>query len=154
MTAVCRDDAYVARTEPHHAYGTHVYDIGTCCPCLLRPYLRYQRSEVWPPPDSSSLALNLGEPLIFASRWVYFFTATMMFIYQTLDAVDGKQARRTNNSTPLGQLFDHGCDAFTVLLCADGMTSLTKSPDRALMNAAVFFVPFFLAQWEEMHTGM
>jgi ethanolaminephosphotransferase len=25
--------------------------------------------------------------------------------------VDGKQARRTNSSSPLGQLFDHGCDA-------------------------------------------
>jgi phosphatidylglycerophosphate synthase len=34
-----------------------------------------------------------------------------MFMYQTLDAVDGKQARRTGSSSPLGQLFDHGCDA-------------------------------------------
>jgi phosphatidylglycerophosphate synthase len=29
-------------------------------------------------------------------------------MYQTLDAVDGKQARRTGTSSPLGQLFDHG----------------------------------------------
>lgn len=34
-----------------------------------------------------------------------------LFIYQSLDAIDGKQARRTNSSTPLGELFDHGCDA-------------------------------------------
>lgn len=34
-----------------------------------------------------------------------------LFIYQTLDACDGKQARRTGNSSPLGELFDHGCDA-------------------------------------------
>ena len=40
--------------------------------------------------------------------WMYFFSATCSFIYQTLDAVDGKQARRTNTSSPLGQLFDHG----------------------------------------------
>jgi phosphatidylglycerophosphate synthase len=33
--------------------------------------------------------------------------------YQNLDALDGKQARRTGNSTPLGELFDHGCDAIT-----------------------------------------
>ncbi|MFQ6648956.1 hypothetical protein Gotur_021538 [Gossypium turneri] len=26
----------------------------------------------------------------------------------TFDAVDGKQARRTNSSSPLGELFDHG----------------------------------------------
>jgi len=34
-----------------------------------------------------------------------------LFTYQSLDAIDGKQARRTNSSTPLGELFDHGCDA-------------------------------------------
>lgn len=32
-------------------------------------------------------------------------------MYQTLDSIDGKQARRTNSSSPLGELFDHGCDA-------------------------------------------
>jgi ethanolaminephosphotransferase len=31
-----------------------------------------------------------------------------------LDEMDGKQARRTGNSSPLGMLFDHGVDAFTV----------------------------------------
>lgn len=34
-----------------------------------------------------------------------------MFIYQSLDAIDGKQARRTNSQSPLGELFDHGCDS-------------------------------------------
>lgn len=34
---------------------------------------------------------------------------------QTLDAIDGKQARRTNTSSPLGQLFDHGCDSFSTV---------------------------------------
>lgn len=34
-----------------------------------------------------------------------------LFIYQTLDACDGKQARRTRTSSSLGELFDHGCDA-------------------------------------------
>jgi phosphatidylglycerophosphate synthase len=37
-----------------------------------------------------------------------------VFIYQTLDAIDGKQARRTGQSSPLGQLFDHGCDAMSL----------------------------------------
>jgi len=27
--------------------------------------------------------------------------------------MDGKQARKTGNSSPLGMLFDHGCDAIT-----------------------------------------
>lgn len=30
---------------------------------------------------------------------------------QTMDNADGKQARRTGTSSPMGELFDHGCDA-------------------------------------------
>lgn len=45
--------------------------------------------------------------------WVYFISAFSIWFYQTMDAVDGKQARRTGTSGPLGQLFDHGCDAIT-----------------------------------------
>jgi phosphatidylglycerophosphate synthase len=44
----------------------------------------------------------------------YLFSAISLFIYQTLDAIDGKQARRTGNSSPLGLIFDHGCDCFSV----------------------------------------
>jgi phosphatidylglycerophosphate synthase len=43
--------------------------------------------------------------------WTYYFSVFALLMYQTLDAVDGKQARRTGSSSPLGQLFDHGCDA-------------------------------------------
>ena len=32
--------------------------------------------------------------------------------------MDGKQARRINKSSPLGMLFDHGCDALTTSLLA------------------------------------
>ncbi len=46
--------------------------------------------------------------------WMYLFSVFMAFMYQTLDAVDGKQARRTGSSSPLGQLFDHGVDAACV----------------------------------------
>lgn len=43
-----------------------------------------------------------------APAWVYYLCAISIFVYQTLDAIDGKQARRTGSSSPLGQLFDHG----------------------------------------------
>ena len=52
--------------------------------------------------------------------WCFFYAAISLFTYQTLDAIDGKQARRTNSSSVLGQLFDHGCDAFSTsfaILC-------------------------------------
>lgn len=35
--------------------------------------------------------------------------------------MDGKHARRTGNSSPLGLLFDHGCDAVTTFLFACGL---------------------------------
>jgi phosphatidylglycerophosphate synthase len=45
---------------------------------------------------------------------IFFFSAFCIFAYSTLDAIDGKQARRTKSSSPLGQLFDHGCDSFSL----------------------------------------
>jgi cytidyltransferase-like protein len=40
-----------------------------------------------------------------------FLVSTMIFSSQTLDAIDGKQARRTKNGSFIGELFDHGCDS-------------------------------------------
>ncbi|KAM3741832.1 hypothetical protein ACB098_07G027100 [Castanea mollissima] len=50
-------------------------------------------------------------------RWVHFAHGLLLFLYQTFDVVDGKQARRTNSSSPLGELFDHGCDAIACAVC-------------------------------------
>ena len=49
-------------------------------------------------------------------EWVYLFNCLCVFFYQTMDALDGKQARRTGTSSPLGELFDHGCDAMTTVV--------------------------------------
>lgn len=46
-------------------------------------------------------------------NWFFFFQAWCYFAYRMLDEMDGKQARRTGNSSPLGLIFDHGCDAFS-----------------------------------------
>lgn len=45
-------------------------------------------------------------------------SAIGLFVYQSLDAIDGKQARRTGTSTPLGELFDHGCDSLSTVFVA------------------------------------
>ncbi|SBT37671.1 choline/ethanolaminephosphotransferase, putative (CEPT) [Plasmodium ovale wallikeri] len=47
---------------------------------------------------------------------VFIYIGVFLFLYATFDALDGKHARRTNTSSPLGQLFDHGCDAITTTL--------------------------------------
>ena len=39
---------------------------------------------------------------------VWVAVALLLFLSHTLDGIDGKQARRTGSSTPLGELFDHG----------------------------------------------
>lgn len=46
--------------------------------------------------------------------WVFLAEAVCYFLYRMLDEMDGKQARRTGNASPLGLIFDHGCDAFAV----------------------------------------
>jgi phosphatidylglycerophosphate synthase len=43
-------------------------------------------------------------------QWVWLLSAVSMFWYMTLDATDGKQARRTDNCSPLGQILDHNLD--------------------------------------------
>ena len=49
---------------------------------------------------------------------VLFLNGFAVFWYQTLDAVDGKQARRTDNCSPLGQILDHNLDQFShVFFC-------------------------------------
>ena len=39
---------------------------------------------------------------------MYFLNGAAGLAYLHLDCIDGKQARRTGSSSPLGQLFDHG----------------------------------------------
>lgn len=51
-----------------------------------------------------------------APSWVYFTHAICLFLYMLCDAIDGKQARRTNSGSPLGQLFDHVVDSFVASL--------------------------------------
>ena len=49
--------------------------------------------------------------------WAFCLSALGLWAYQTLDALDGKQALRTNTSTALDELFDHGCDAVSTGRC-------------------------------------
>lgn len=48
--------------------------------------------------------------------WWCYLQAFSYLAYRMLDEMDGKQARKTGNSSPLGLLFDHGCDSFTTAL--------------------------------------
>ncbi|KAI1851910.1 hypothetical protein JX265_008284 [Neoarthrinium moseri] len=86
--------------------------------------------------------------------WVYYTWAAGLFLYQTFDAVDGTQARRTRQSGPLGELFDHGVDALNtsleVLLFAG-----SQNMGQSWYTVAVLFASlctFYVQTWDEYHT--
>lgn len=86
----------------------------------------------------------------------YYAAALSIFIYQTFDACDGKQARRTGSSSPLGQLFDHGCDAVS-LVAAVYVTLQTMRVGSGLFYFVyiwVSFGAFYIFNWEEHYMGV
>lgn len=48
--------------------------------------------------------------------WFCFLLGMSFFIYMLCDNTDGKQARRTGSSSPLGMLIDHGMDCVTSVI--------------------------------------
>lgn len=87
--------------------------------------------------------------------WVYYTWAFCLFAYQSLDAIDGKQARRTGMAGPLGELFDHGCDAInTTLECVLCCAALNIGRSVwAPASVVATLSNFYLTTWEEFHTG-
>ncbi|KAJ3140835.1 hypothetical protein HK100_008851 [Physocladia obscura] len=88
--------------------------------------------------------------------WCYISFAFGMFAYQSLDAIDGKQARRTGTSSPLGELFDHGCDALntglaTFLACKALNIEQSWIQVFAILSSVG---NFYLSTWEEYFTGV
>lgn len=77
------------------------------------------------------------------------------FLYRLFDEADGKQARRTDNCSPLGMLFDHGCDAFTVTFVIISTVKLMNMGNN--MHSIIFFNMcislFHFAMLEEYHLG-
>ncbi|KAK7063617.1 choline ethanolaminephosphotransferase [Favolaschia claudopus] len=87
--------------------------------------------------------------------WVYFSCSIGLFLYQSFDAIDGKQARRTGMAGPLGEMFDHGCDAMNTTLeviMASQALNLGRSWWTVASQVATL-ANFYLTTWEEFHTG-
>ena len=74
----------------------------------------------------SQYGLSLSEPV---PGWFSVAFGISYFLNRMLDEIDGKQARRTGNSSALGMLFDHGCDAFTVGMVMMCMCRITNMGD-------------------------
>ncbi|RKP22804.1 CDP-alcohol phosphatidyltransferase-domain-containing protein [Syncephalis pseudoplumigaleata] len=88
-------------------------------------------------------------------NWVYYSAALGIWIYQSFDAIDGKQARRTGTSGPLGELFDHGCDALNTSVGTIIVTEALQLRQSWWTVISIFtaLANFYLSTWEEYHTG-
>ncbi|KAH6687825.1 cholinephosphotransferase 1, partial [Plectosphaerella plurivora] len=89
-----------------------------------------------------------------APGWVYLSFAFGLFMYQTMDNLDGKQARRTKTSSGLGELFDHGIDSLnctlaSLLECAAMGLGTSRS---GVFTALCPCLPMFFSTWETYHT--
>jgi len=86
-------------------------------------------------------------------RWMCLLAAVGLVTYSILDNCDGKQARKTGSSSPLGLLFDHGCDALNTFV--SGLTLFTViqlgNSFWSVWGFIVAFFTFFMATWEEYY---
>ncbi|KAF2662862.1 ethanolaminephosphotransferase 1 [Lophiostoma macrostomum CBS 122681] len=89
-----------------------------------------------------------------APSWVYFSFAAGLWMYSTMDNVDGKQARRTGTSSPLGELFDHGIDSLNCTLASLLETAAVGygASKTGAFTALVPVLPMFFSTWETYHT--
>ncbi|XP_074660741.1 cholinephosphotransferase 1-like isoform X2 [Tubulanus polymorphus] len=91
-----------------------------------------------------------------APAWVYLITGFGLIAYQSLDAIDGKQARRTGSSSPLGELFDHGCDSIsTVFVTVSGCAciGLGTHPILLFYQCIVSSLLYYTAHWQTYLSG-
>lgn len=90
---------------------------------------------------------TLGRP-----AW-FLVSAALLFLYMTLDNVDGPHARRTGQTSPIGELLDHGLDGFgnaAAMMCI-ALAFRVDAPwifAYAATGACAFVGTF----WEQYHT--
>ena len=77
-----------------------------------------------------------------------------------VDGTDGKQARRTKTSGPLGELFDHGLDSWATLFLPLGIYSVFGRGDYSVEVDRVYYIvvcvhiTFIVSHWEKYNTGV
>ncbi|ETS81976.1 hypothetical protein PFICI_06978 [Pestalotiopsis fici W106-1] len=86
--------------------------------------------------------------------WLYLSFAFGLFMYQTMDNIDGKQARRTGTSSGLGELFDHGIDSLNCTLASllETAAMALGTSKSGVFTALCPCLPMFFSTWETYHT--
>ncbi|GAB7337452.1 hypothetical protein MBLNU457_g2791t1 [Dothideomycetes sp. NU457] len=137
---------------------------------ILKPYWWSQVIELFPlsmAPNAITLSgfgfviINIMTLLYYTPgldqdcpRWVYASWSIGLFLYQTFDAIDGSQARRTRQSGPLGELFDHGVDAVNTSLEVIIFSAAMKLGQGWYTILVLFasLLTFYVQTWDEYHT--
>jgi ethanolaminephosphotransferase len=86
--------------------------------------------------------------------WAIVLSAFLYPMYHIFDLLDGKHARKTGQSSPLGLLVDHGCDALTTFLFTMCLGSIVRL-EGAFMYTVIWLMAahtFYLCTWEEYQT--
>uniref|UniRef100_A0A4W4GQS7 Cholinephosphotransferase 1 n=1 Tax=Electrophorus electricus TaxID=8005 RepID=A0A4W4GQS7_ELEEL len=138
-------------------------------PCQIFWNWLVQQIPTWVAPNTltiTGLIVNVVTTIVLvcycptgteeAPAWAFILSAVGLFIYQSLDAIDGKQARRTNSSSALGELFDHGCDAVSTVFVAVGTcicAGMGAYPNWMFFCGFVGMVMFFCAHWQTYVSG-
>lgn len=127
-----------------------------CLPLWLAPNLITLAGLVVNILTSLILFWYSPDGLSYVPRWASFLCALGIFIYQSLDAVDGKQARRTQSSSPLGELFDHGCDSIStvfVAIAACISVNMGEYPNWMFYQCFCAICLFYCAHWQTYVCG-
>uniref|UniRef100_A0A224Z4R0 diacylglycerol cholinephosphotransferase n=1 Tax=Rhipicephalus zambeziensis TaxID=60191 RepID=A0A224Z4R0_9ACAR len=138
---------------------------------FMQPFWNWVTSKcpLWLAPNLmtlSGLFVNIATSLLLVwysptatqevPRWAFLLCALGLFVYQTLDACDGKQARRTGTNTPLGELFDHGCDSISTVFVALAVciaVKLGSYPGWMFFQCFVAITLFYCAHWQTYVSG-
>jgi ethanolaminephosphotransferase len=94
--------------------------------------------------------------------WKLLMMGVCIVLYQHLDTLDGKQARRTSkllldveNSSPLGMLFDHGSDSLITFMITSQLVKIIGiTPNVAFVAYYALVLPnIFCAMWLQYAIG-
>lgn len=147
----------------------------SCGNTILDPYLQVwwewvvHKLPLWLAPNCMTLAgllVVISTTILFIIHspdakqdvppWLLLLGALSIFIYQTLDACDGKQARRTQTQSQLGELFDHGCDSLSTIFIALIVAVTCKlgtSPSILFFQCSFAICLFYTAHWQTYVSG-
>uniref|UniRef100_A0A1I8JKR5 Transmembrane 9 superfamily member n=1 Tax=Macrostomum lignano TaxID=282301 RepID=A0A1I8JKR5_9PLAT len=115
--------------------------------CLLLAYF-----------DPDLRASSADFPEYRQAMWLV--SALLNFASHTLDGMDGKQARRTGTSSPVGEMFDHGLDSWATLFFPMCVYSVFGRGVYGGHEVRVYYLylaimgQFVLSHWEKYVTGM